>query len=135
MNIEELRTYCMHKPGVTEEFPFGESTIVFKVAGKIFALADLQSSPVSFNLKCDPELAVQLRDTYSCVTPGYHMNKKHWNTVIADATVPRRMLEEWVDNSYRLVVSGLSKNQKSVLQEQPEPEKNQNSAHHASKLT
>jgi predicted DNA-binding protein (MmcQ/YjbR family) len=63
------------------------------------------------------------------------MNKKHWNTVIADATVPRRMLEEWVDNSYRLVVSGLSKNQKSVLQEQPEPEKNQNSAHHASKLT
>jgi predicted DNA-binding protein (MmcQ/YjbR family) len=131
MNIEELRAYCMHKPGVSEEFPFGESTIVFKVAGKIFALADLESSPLSFNLKCDPELAVQLRDTYSCVTPGYHMNKKHWNTVIADGTVSLRMLEEWVDNSYRLVVSGLSKTQKAVLQGQPESGKKQNSSHYA----
>ncbi len=124
MNIEALRTYCLRKPGVAEEFPFGEFTIVFKVAGKIFALADLQSRPLSFNLKCDPELAVELRDTYSCVTPGYHMNKMHWNTVIANGNMSLRMQEEWIDKSYGLVVSGLPKKQQVRLQEQPESEKN-----------
>jgi len=82
MHIESFRSYCLRKPGVTEELPFGENTLVFKVMGKIFALADMQSQPLSFNLKCDPERAVQLRETYGCVSPGYHMHKKHWNTVV-----------------------------------------------------
>ncbi len=116
MHIEAFRAHCLAKPGVTEAFPFDEFTLVFKVMGKIFALADVQSHPLSFNVKCDPEQAVQLREAYPCVTPGYHMNKRHWNTVVADGSVPARLLAEWVDHSYHLVVAGLPKKQRAELQ-------------------
>lgn len=115
MNIEEFREYCLSKKGTTEEFPFDEFTLVFKVMGKIFALTDIESRPLSFNLKCDPEKAVLLRDSYSCVQPGYHMNKKHWNTVVADGSVPGKLLMEWIDHSYNQVVAGLPKKVREAL--------------------
>ncbi len=121
MHIETFRTHCLRKPGVTEDLPFGESTLVFKVLGKIFALTDLHSHPLSFNLKCDPERAVQLRETYGCVSPGYHMNKKHWVTVVADGSVPVKELEEWIDHSYERVVAGLPVKQKIQLEDLATP--------------
>jgi predicted DNA-binding protein (MmcQ/YjbR family) len=102
MNIEILREYCLSKPQATEGFPFGEDTLVFKVNGKIFALANLDGD-LSVNLKCDPQLALELRELYSAVTPGYHMNKKHWNTVILDGSVPDKEIMKWIDHSYDLV--------------------------------
>jgi len=102
MNIETIREYCISKKGVTEGFPFGEDTLVFKVNGKIFALANLDGE-LSINLKCDPAFAIELRELYSSVTPGYHMNKKHWNTVILDGSVPDKEIFEWIDHSYDLV--------------------------------
>jgi predicted DNA-binding protein (MmcQ/YjbR family) len=121
MHIETFRAHCLRKPGVTEDMPFGESTLVFKVLGKVFALTDLQSRPLSFNLKCDPERSVQLRETFACVTPGYHMNKKHWITVVADGSVPSKELEEWIDHSYERVVVGLPGKQKALLKELADP--------------
>ena len=108
MNIEEFREYCIQKKMVTEEFPFDETTLVFKVAGKMFALTDLEGD-FTINLKCEPELAVQLRERYPCVLPGYHMNKKHWNTVVVDGSVSDDLLREWIDHSYERVVYGLPK--------------------------
>jgi predicted DNA-binding protein (MmcQ/YjbR family) len=102
MDIEKIRDHCMAKPGVTEGFPFGEDTLVFKIKGKIFALANL-SGELSLNLKCDPALALELRERYSSVIPGYHMNKKHWNTIAIDGTVPDKELLSWIDHSYNLV--------------------------------
>jgi predicted DNA-binding protein (MmcQ/YjbR family) len=99
MNIESLREYCISKKDVTESFPFGEDTLVFKVAGKIFALANLDGE-LSVNLKCDPSLAIELRERYSSVIPGYHMNKKHWNTVLLDGTIPDNEVFRWIDHSY-----------------------------------
>jgi len=116
MNIEELREYCLEKPMATESFPFDETTLVFKVAGKMFALTDLEGD-FSVNLKCDPEHAVELRERYKCVLPGYHMNKKYWNTVLIDGSVPDNLLREWIDHSYGEVVSGLSKKMREKLQE------------------
>jgi predicted DNA-binding protein (MmcQ/YjbR family) len=115
MNIEELRDYCISKKGVEETLPFGPDTLVFKVIGKVFLLAGLDSSPLEFNVKCDPEIAVELRDQYSCVIPGFHMNKKHWNTIIADGSVPDKKLKEWIDHSYEMVVKGLTKKVKETL--------------------
>jgi predicted DNA-binding protein (MmcQ/YjbR family) len=115
MNIEQIREYCLKKKGVTEEFPFDEETLVFKVAGKIFLLASLESIPLQINLKCDPEKAVELREEYESVQPGYHMNKKHWNTIIIDGTIPLQQVFEWIDNSYNLVVAGLKKSDKKRL--------------------
>ena len=109
MNIEQIREYCLKKKGVFEEFPFDEETLVFKVAGKIFLLASLESIPLQINLKCDPEKAIELREEYEAVQPGYHMNKAHWNTIILDGTVPAKKIFEWIDDSYNLVVSGLKK--------------------------
>ena len=109
MNIEQIREYCIKKKGVTEEFPFDEETLVFKVAGKIFLLASLESIPLQINLKCDPEKAIELREEFESVQPGYHMNKKQWNTIILDGTVPAKKILEWIDDSYNLVVSGLKK--------------------------
>ena len=109
MNIEQIREYCLKKKGVTEEFPFDEDTLVFKVAGKIFLLASLESIPLQINLKCEPEKAINLREEYESVQPGYHMNKKHWNTIIIEGTIPNATLFEWIDESYDLVVSGLKK--------------------------
>jgi predicted DNA-binding protein (MmcQ/YjbR family) len=109
MNIESFRAYCLKKSGVTEEFPFDENTLVFKVVGKMFALTDLVDLPFTINLKCDPEKAVELREKYDSVQPGYHMNKKHWNTVTIDNSIPELELLEMVDHSYDLVVKGLKK--------------------------
>ncbi len=103
MNIEELRTYAIEKPDVEEGFPFGESTLVFKVGGKLFLLVSLDAQPLQFNVKCNPERAIELRDEYSSVLPGYHMNKKHWNTVIVDNSLTNRQLKEFIDHSYELV--------------------------------
>ena len=105
MNIEDLRDYCLSKPGVEESFPFDSETLVFKVNGKAFLLTGLGSSPMRFNVKCDPELAVELRENHSCVLPGWHMNKKHWNTIIVDGTAPVKLLHEWIDHSYALVAA------------------------------
>lgn len=104
MNIEELREFVLHKEAVTEGFPFGEDTLVFKVNGKVFLLAALDSSPLQFNVKCDPEKAIQLREEYpDSVLPGYHMNKKHWNTIIVDGRLTAKQLKEMIDDSYNLV--------------------------------
>jgi predicted DNA-binding protein (MmcQ/YjbR family) len=102
MDIEKLREYCISKPGSTEGFPFGENTLVFKVKERIFALANLDGD-LSINLKCEPDFAIELREKYPAVTPGYHMNKKHWNTVILDGSVPDREVFAWIDHSYDLV--------------------------------
>ena len=114
MNVETFRSYCLSKKGVTEEFPFGEDTLVFKVMGKMFALTDLDNFE-SVNLKCDPEKAVQLREEFSSVMPGYHMNKKHWNTVLMDASISDRLVKEWIDDSYSLVVDSLPKRMRQEL--------------------
>jgi len=108
LNIESFRNYCLSKRGVTEEFPFGEQTLVFKVMGKMFALTDVEQFE-SINLKCDPEQAVQLREEFPVVLPGYHMNKKHWNTVLMDGSVGDKLLKAWIDDSYNLVVLSLNK--------------------------
>ena len=102
MNIETIREYCISKKGVTEGFPFGEDTLVFKKIGKIFALANLDGD-LSLNLKCDPDYAIELREKYPAVTPGYHMNKKHWNTVNIDGSVPDTEILSWIDHSYNLI--------------------------------
>jgi predicted DNA-binding protein (MmcQ/YjbR family) len=115
LNIEEFRDYCLQKKGVTEETPFGDDTLCFKVRGKIFALTDIESKPLSFNLKCDPDKAVSLREQYDSVKPGYHMNKKHWNTIVADGSANRALLYEWIDHSYNLVVASLPKSQRQGL--------------------
>ena len=104
MNIEWLREYCMAKQDVKETLPFGPDTLVYKVRGKIFLLTSLDEDPISFNVKCDPELAMELRERFLCVQPGYHMNKKHWNTIVVDGTVSLKQLKEWIDHSYELVV-------------------------------
>jgi predicted DNA-binding protein (MmcQ/YjbR family) len=102
MDIESLRDYCISKKETTESFPFGENTLVFKKAGKIFALVNLDGD-LSINLKCDPVLAIELRERYSSVTPGYHMNKKHWNTVLLDGSVPDKIILSWIDHSFDII--------------------------------
>lgn len=100
MNVEE---YCLSLPGAVEDYPFGDGVAVFKIAGKMFALTNPAGKPSSINLKCDPVLAVSLRQTYPAVTPGYHMNKTHWNTVELDGSVPDQELGRWIRHSYELV--------------------------------
>jgi predicted DNA-binding protein (MmcQ/YjbR family) len=102
MNVEEIRDYCLSLTGTMESFPFGDSTLVFKVSGKMYALLNLEGD-LSINLKCDPVKAIELREAYASVKPGYHMNKQHWNTVIIDGSVSAIRLKEWIDHSYRLV--------------------------------
>ncbi len=104
MNIETIREYILQKPSVTEGFPFGEDTLVFKVNNKIFFLAGLESLPLQFNVKCDPEKAIQLREDHpEHILPGYHINKKHWNTIIVDGRLPAKQVKEMIDDSYDLV--------------------------------
>ena len=116
MNLESLRDYCMELPGVTEELPFGPDTLVFKVMGKVFALTSLDSPSLSFNVKCDPEKAEELRANYTDVLPGYHMSKKHWNTVHVTGSISSELLFSWVKDSYDLVVNTLTKTAKQELQ-------------------
>lgn len=108
MNIEELRDYCLAKPGVTEGFPFDEDTLVFKVGGKMFLLTGLQDGQ-HFNAKCEPELAAELRERYTEVQPGYHMSKIHWNTVYMGGSLGRKELCDMVDHSYSLILKSLPK--------------------------
>jgi predicted DNA-binding protein (MmcQ/YjbR family) len=115
MDIEQLRSYCLAKPGVEETLPFGPDVLVFKVMGKLFLLCPLDTEGLQFNVKCDPDLAVELREQYTCVLPGYHMNKKHWNTVMVDGSIPVKTLKEWVDHSYTLVADSLPAKLKQAL--------------------
>lgn len=108
MNIEELRDYCLSKKGVTESLPFDDTTLVYKVMGKMFALTDTQGD-LSMNLKCDPEKAIELREKYPAIQPGYHMNKKHWNTIYIDGSISDEDLRIWIDESYWLIVNSLPK--------------------------
>ncbi|KXK53035.1 MAG: MmcQ/YjbR family DNA-binding protein [Chlorobi bacterium] len=107
MTFDTFRSYCLAKPHTDESMPFDNQTLVFKVAGKMFALASTDSLPLSVNLKCKPELALDLRERYESVRPGYHMNKKHWNTVVMNGEIPTREIRQMIDHSYDLVVSGL----------------------------
>ena len=106
MDIEEIRAYCLTKNGVDEGFPFGDTTLVLKVGGKIFVLINLDSDP-SMNLKCEPGRAIELREVYPAIIPGYHMNKKHWNTVVLDGSISKRLIMEMIDHSYDLVYQSL----------------------------
>lgn len=116
MHIEQLRDYCLGKPAVTEGFPFGPDTLVFKVKGKVFLLAGLDQQPCSFNAKCNPDYALELREQYpGAVSGAYHMNKKHWNTVVCDGQLTNERLLALVDHSYRLVVAGLPKKDRESL--------------------
>ena len=113
--LNEVRTYLLSKKRATEEYPFGPDTMVFKVMGKMFALVSWQQSPLRINLKCEPELAIAQRETYASVLPGYHMNKRHWNTLILDGTIPPEEIQAMIDDSYALVVKGLKKVEREEL--------------------
>jgi predicted DNA-binding protein (MmcQ/YjbR family) len=106
---EELRDFCLARPGAYEDFPFGPEHSVFKVRGKLFAISALDAEPLRVSLKCEPELAEQLRATYEAIQPGYHLNKRHWNTLTLDGSLSDELVEELVGNSYDLVVDGLPK--------------------------
>jgi len=103
----ELRRWCLAQPGAVEDFPFGPGPSVFKVGGKMFAISALDRAPLEVSVKCEPELAVQLRVAYAAIRPGYHLNKRHWNTVIMDGSLPETMVKNLIEDSYDLVVSGL----------------------------
>lgn len=107
MDLDEVCAHCATKPGSSESYPFGPGALVMKVAGKIFAIVTDGSDPVTVSLKCDPEEAPSLRSSYTAVAPGYHLNKRHWNTVALDGTVPDDVIRGWIDDSYDLVVAGL----------------------------
>jgi predicted DNA-binding protein (MmcQ/YjbR family) len=109
MDLAQFREYCLSKADSTEDMPFGPTVLVFKVGGKMFALATLDEVPTTANLKCDPDWALELRDRYEQVTPGYHMNKKHWNTVEIGGGIPDPELRQMIDHSYDLVAKGLRK--------------------------
>ena len=115
MNVEILRDYCLSKPNVEESFPFGPDVMVFKIGGKIFLLCSLDSEDFSFNVKCDPELAIELRERYDSVQPGYHMNKKHWNTIVVDGSVSTKQLKEWIDHSYEIVNKATAKKRTTTV--------------------
>lgn len=116
MNIEEIRDYCLAKPAVTEGFPFNETTLVFKVMNKMYALTGLDGDPPYVNLKCDPERAIELREQYEDIQPGYHMNKAQWNSVYYTGSIPAGLVRELIDHSYNLVVQGLKKKDREALE-------------------
>jgi predicted DNA-binding protein (MmcQ/YjbR family) len=115
MDIEAFRGFCLSKKGVTEEFPFDEHVLAFKVLGKIFALTNLNNEEFTVNLKCDPERAVELRDEFDDIQPGFHMNKKHWNTVFFEASIDDKMLMDLINHSYQCVCAKMTKKDKAVL--------------------
>ncbi len=115
ITLDTLRKYCGRKPGTVETYPFDEHTLVFKVMGKMYALTSIKSPELTVNLKCDPDWAMILREHYSAVKPGYHMHKRHWNTITIDGSVPEDEVWEMVDHSYRLVVKGLKKADRQKL--------------------
>jgi predicted DNA-binding protein (MmcQ/YjbR family) len=107
MDAGELRAWCLRQPGATEEFPFGPEHSVFKVAGKMFALSALGRTPLEVSVKCEPELAVGLRDSYRAIRPGYHLNKRHWNTLTLDGGLPDQLVRDLIEDSYALIVTAL----------------------------
>jgi predicted DNA-binding protein (MmcQ/YjbR family) len=109
MDLSDFREYCLTKPNASESTPFGPDALVFKAGGKIFAIASLDEMPPRVSLKCDPERALDLRDRYEEVRPGYHLNKKHWNTIELSERIPPNELREWIDHSYELVCGSLSR--------------------------
>jgi predicted DNA-binding protein (MmcQ/YjbR family) len=115
MDLDDLRSYCLSKPGAFESHPFGPGVLVMKVGGKIFAIISEEADPLEVSLKCEPEIAIVLRDAYDAVRPGYHLNKRHWNTVTLDGSVKDGQLGEWIDDSYDLVVDGLSAKARASL--------------------
>lgn len=115
MNVEEIREHCLLKLAVEECFPFDDNTLVFKVGGKIFLLLDINSTPIAFNIKCNPAKAIELRERFHCVQPGFHMNKTHWNTVTCDGSASKKLILSWIDDSYNLIVAGLPKKMKDSL--------------------
>ncbi len=115
MDIETFRVYCLKKKGVTEGFPFDDKTLVFKVGGKMFAITDVESYDF-INLKCDPERSIELRETYQGIKPGWHMNKKYWNSVGVEQDVPAQLLQDLIDHSYELIVKSLPKKVRDELQ-------------------
>jgi len=115
MDLEAARTYCLGLPGSAEETPFGPDFLVYKVAGKMFAGISIERLPLSLNLKCDPERAVELRERYVEITPGYHMNKKHWNTLDLSGRLPAALVHELIDHSYGLVKASLPRRVRETL--------------------
>ena len=115
MDATELRRWCLHHAGAIEDFPFGPETSVFKVGGKMFALSALDGEPLTVSVKCEPDLAVALRDSYAAVRPGYHLNKRHWNTVSVDGDLPDQLVRDMIEDSYDLVVSALPKRLREQL--------------------
>jgi predicted DNA-binding protein (MmcQ/YjbR family) len=115
MNIEEIREYCLAKKAVTESLPFNDTALVFKVAGKMFALLDLSEDQRGLSLKCDPELAIELREHYPEVTGAWHFNKTHWNGVDIHGNVPAEKLREWIDHSYEIIAASLTKKDREAL--------------------
>ncbi len=116
MNIEQFRNYCLNKKGVTESFPFDEDVLVFKVLHKMFALTSLKSDTLKVSLKCDPERALELRETFESIIPAFHMNKKHWNSVNVDTLLDDKLFLELIDHSYELVIKGMTKKDSKLLQ-------------------
>lgn len=112
MDLVGLREYCLSLQYVTEDMPFDEDTLCFRVCGKIFAMCGLEHFPFRFNLKCEPELAIELREKYENIIPGYHCNKKHWNTVTPDDKIPLPLIKEMIENSYKLIFASLTKKEK-----------------------
>jgi predicted DNA-binding protein (MmcQ/YjbR family) len=115
MGPDNLRRVCLAKPGAVEDFPFGDEVSAFKVGGKIFAISSLQGSPLEVSLKCDPDLAAALRTRFPAVRPGYHLNKRHWNTVMLDGSIPDAEVEGMVDDSYDLVLASLPRSQREAI--------------------
>lgn len=118
MRVEQLIEWCLSQPEAAQEFPFGDDVAVIKVAGKMFALVPLHADPPSISLKCDPDFAISLRQRHPAVTGGYHLNKRHWNTVRCDGTVPDSDVKQWIEDSFDLVVDGLPKKVRLRLQGQ-----------------
>lgn len=116
MDIEAIRAYCLTKKGTEEGFPFDDTTLVIKVGGKIFILISLEGDP-SMNLKCDPDRAIDLRETNPAIVPGYHMNKKHWNTVMLDGSLSKKLILEMIDHSYDLVLKSLPAKQRTEIEQ------------------
>jgi predicted DNA-binding protein (MmcQ/YjbR family) len=115
MNAEELRRCCLGQPGAIEDFPFRPDVSVFKVAGKMFALSMLERAPLEVSVKCEPDLAVELRGSYGAIRPGYHLNKRHWNTITLDGSIADQLVRDMIEDSYDLVVSALPKRTRAQL--------------------
>jgi predicted DNA-binding protein (MmcQ/YjbR family) len=115
MDANALRAWCLEQPGAIEDFPFGPEHAVFKVGGKIFAISALEREPLEVSVKCEPELAVALRNSYPAIRPGYHLNKRHWNTVTLDGSLPDRIVRDLVEDSYDLIASALPKRWRTQL--------------------